>query len=176
MRQFVACLIVMGIALVSLFAVAQPNSAAENKRVPVFSFKDLSEQEHSLSDDEFKNKKLVIAAFTTWNAASIRQARELQKFHTKNTGAVVIAFVVQSVAEARDFVKQEGLTYGCYKVDAQIGIQNNFGRLFETKKGKNLNMNRVPFVIVTDKNRNVKLAKLGLTDSASIEKAIKDAE
>ncbi|MBZ0135660.1 MAG: peroxiredoxin family protein [Planctomycetes bacterium] len=137
--------------------------AASTKRLPTFDMKDLEEREHSLADDKFKDKVLLVAAFGTWQDVSIRQARELQKFHKAHPEVEIIAFVCDELALAREFRTREGLTFPCYKADGSAPIGTSFNRLFETKKGKTLTLNRVPFVLLTDKNLSIEYANLGLT-------------
>jgi peroxiredoxin len=151
-----------------LLSVGGSASAASTRKVPAFEMRDLQERELRLSDDRFKDKTLLIAAFTTWNDVSRRQAAELEAFHKANPNVEIIAFVVNSLAEARDFVQQEGLTYPCYKADPVSRVGTAFQRLFETKKDKTLQLNRIPFAILADKDRTVKFANLGLTDARTL--------
>src|SRR5690606_19707761 len=107
--------------------------------------KDLQEVEHSLSDDEFKDKTLLIAGIGTWQQVSRDQAAELEAFHKAHPDVVIICFIADELARSRDFVKAEGITYECYKADGTAPISATFNRLFETKKGKTLTLNQLPF-------------------------------
>jgi hypothetical protein len=146
--------------------------AASSKRLPTFDMKDLEEREHSLTDARFRDKPLLVAAFGTWQHSSIEQARELQKFHEAHPGVEIIAFVCDELVLARDFRAREGLTFPCYKVDGSAPIGTSLNRLFETKKGRTLTLNRVPFVLLTDKNRGIEYANLGLTTFAQLGEAL----
>ena len=148
--------------------------AASTKRLPTFDLKDLEEREHSLSDEKFKDKVLLIAAFGTWQEVSIAQARELEKFHKAHPEVEIIAFVCDELSVAREFRTREGLTFPCYKADGSAPIGTSFNRLFETKKGKVLTLNRTPFVLLTDENRSIEYANLGLTTSAALSAALNE--
>ena len=147
--------------------------AASTKRLPTFDMKDLEEREHSLSDEKFKDKVILVAAFGTWQEVSVQQARELEKFHKAHPEVEIIAFVCDDLSLAREFRTREGLTFPCYKADGSAPIGTSFNRLFETKKGKVLTLNRTPFVLITDKNRAIEFANLGLTTADEMGEAVK---
>ncbi len=161
-------LAVMGVAFTA--GAADADAA---RKLPAFEMKDLQEQEHRLTDDRFKGKKLLIAAFATWHQPSIEQARELEAFHKAHPEVEIIAFIVDSVAEARDFKARQGLTFPCYKTDASTRIGQGFNRVFKTRKGKVLTLNKAPFVILADADRNVYYAELGLTSAATLGQELK---
>lgn len=160
--------LVLIVCLAAVLVLGGSASAASDRKVPSFEMRDLQEREVRLSDDRFKGKTLLITAFTTWNEVSRQQAREVEAFHKANPNVEIIAFVANSLAESRDFVQQEGLTYPCYKADQASRIGTTLNRLFETKKDKTLNLNRLPFAILADKDRTVKFANLGLTDAKTL--------
>jgi peroxiredoxin len=167
-KQFAVCLIAALISLSVLGFSTRDAEAAPAKRLPTFDMKGLDETEHSLTDDQFKDKKILVAAFGTWQQPSIEQARELEKFHKAHPDVEIIAFVVDSLPSARDFVAREGLSFDCYKTDGSAPIGTSFNRLFETKRGRTLTLNRIPFVILTDKDRNVEFANLGATSAETL--------
>ena len=162
-------------AVCVLFALGFTDAgAASTKRLPTFDMKDLEEREHSLSDDQFKDKVVLVAAFSTWQQVSIEQARELEKFHKAHPEVEIIAFVCDELSLAREFRSREGLSFPCYQANGDAPIGTSFNRLFETKKGKTLTLNRTPFVLLTDKNRAIEYANLGLTTSDEIAAALND--
>jgi hypothetical protein len=164
----------MAAFLVAALGVAAHSTFAEStKRLPTFAMKDLDEREHSLSDAEFKDKTLLIAGFSTWQDVSIKQAAELEAFHKAHPEVEIIAFIADDLPRARDFVKQQGLTYKCYKADGTAPISGTFARLYKTKKAQTLTMNRLPFVIIAGKDRNVTFAEMGLVDEARLGEALK---
>jgi hypothetical protein len=167
-KRILLALLVLVLALGGLGVAMHTVGASSAKRLPTFDMKDLQERDHSLSDDQYKDKVLLIAAFSTWQQVSIEQARELEKFHKAHPEVEIIAFVANDLPVARDFVKREGLSFPCYKADKTNTANSSFSRLFETKRGKVLTLNRVPFVILTDKERYVKFSNLGLTDSTRL--------
>lgn len=166
------------LSLLAAFIVAGAGMAVQHvgadstKRLPTFSMKDLQEREHSLSDAQFKDKILLIAAVGTWQQVSVDQAAELEKFHKAHPEVEIITFICDDLPAARDFVAQQGLTYPCYKTDGTAPIGSTFNRLFETKKGKTLTLNQLPFVVLADKTRNVKFAETGLVDAARLGEAL----
>lgn len=171
MKRFVLSFVVACCVLLAMgFTDA---GAASTKRLPTFDMKDLEEREHSLSDAKFKDKQILVAAFGTWQDVSIEQARELEKFHKVHPEVEIIAFVCDELSLAREFRTREGLTFPCYKADGSAPIGTSFNRLFETKKGKTLTLNRTPFVLITDKNRAIEFANLGLTTAAEMGEAVK---
>lgn len=143
------------------------------RKLPAFEMKDLAEREHRLTDERFRGKRLVIAAFGTWQQVSIDQALELEKFHKANPEVEIIAFVVDELAVARDFVQQHGLSYPCYKTDGVTRIPTAFNRLFKTRQGKTLTLNRAPFVILADAERNVEFAEIGLVSAEKLSAELK---
>ncbi|MCC6573364.1 MAG: redoxin domain-containing protein [Planctomycetes bacterium] len=157
---------------VGLFSTTTGLDAASLKTLPSLSLKTLSEQEVRLTDDRFKDKIIVVAAFTTWNDVSRRQARALEVFHKENPNVEIVALVVDEIAAARDFVAQEGLTYPCYKSSDGPRVGTNLMRLFEAKKNKQVIVNRVPFVIIADKERRVVYAQFGVTSETTIKEKI----
>lgn len=169
MKRLLLSVVALAVAFGALLAVPGAAGAASSRKLPSFELRDLEDRELRLTDDRFKNKALLVTAFTTWNESSREQARQVEAFAKAHPEVEVIAFVVNSLAEARDFVKQEGLTYPCYKCDAVSRVAYSFNRLFELKKGKTLaSLNRIPFVILTDKARNVQYANLGPTDEKNL--------
>lgn len=168
MKQFVICLFAALVCLSVLGFSSRDAGAASAKRLPTFDMKGLDESEHSLTDDRFKDKVLLVAAFGTWQQPSIDQARELEAFHKAHPEVEIIAFVTDSLPNARDFVAREGLSFDCYKTDGTTPIGNSFNRLFTTKRGKTLTLNRVPFVILTGADRNVEFASLGVTSAQTL--------
>jgi len=167
-RTFWMCLIVAVAAVVGVATVSSPADAEVARKLPSFEMKDLREVEHRLSDERFEGKTVVIAAFGTWQQASIDQARELQRFHEANPNVEIIAFVVDALPQARDFVAREGLTFPCYRPDGGTRIGTTFARVFRTRRGQNLTLNRAPFVIIADANRDVHYAQIGLVDADTI--------
>jgi peroxiredoxin len=154
--------------LMAVALVAFPSGSAQAdvaRKLPAFEMKDLAEREHRLTDERFQGKKLVIVAFGTWQQVSVDQARELQKFHDANPEVEIIAFIVDGPAEARDFVRREGLTFPCYKADPVTRINSAFNRVFRVRTGKTLTLNRMPFVIIADAERNVRFAEIGLVNA-----------
>lgn len=172
MKRFVLGILVVTLALGGLGFAMHTVGADSAKRLPTFDMKDLEERDHSLSDDKFKDKQLLVAAFSTWQQISIEQARELEAFHKAHPEVEIIAFVCDDLPEARDFVKREGLTFPCYKADKTNTANSSFSRVFETKKGQVLTLNRAPFVILTDKERYVRYSNVGLTGSAQLGEAL----
>lgn len=143
------------------------------RKLPAFEMKDLNEREVRLTDERFRGKQLVIAAFGTWQQVSIDQALELEKFHKANPEVEIIAFVVDELAVARDFVQQHGLSYPCYKTDPVTRIPTGFNRLFKTRQGKTLTLNRAPFVILADADRNVNFADIGLVTADKLSEELR---
>lgn len=171
MKRFVISFVVACCVLLAMgFTDA---GAASTKRLPTFDMKDLEEREHSLADAKFQDKTLLVAAFSTWQEVSIQQARELQKFHKAHPEVEIIAFICDELTLAREFRTREGLTFPCYKADGSAPVGTSFNRLFETKQGKVLTLNRTPFVLITDKNREIEFANLGLTTAAEMAEALK---
>ena len=168
MKRFVLGMLVVLLTLGGLGVAVHTVGADSAKRLPTFDMKDLEERDHSLSDDDFKNKKLLVAAFSTWQQVSIDQARELEAFHKAHPEVEIIAFVCDDLPAARDFVSREGLSFPVYKADNTNTANSSFGRVFETKKGQVLTLNRAPFVILTDKDRYVRFSNVGLTGSAKL--------
>ena len=161
-------------ALVVLVAVSftgHDADARSAKRLPTFDMKDLEEREHSLTDERYKDKIIVVAAFSTWQQVSIDQALELEKFHKANPDVQIIAFICDELSLARDFRIKHGLTFPCYKGDGNSFITNSFNRLFQLRTGRTLTLNRVPFVIMAGKDRSVEFASLGLTDASTLGEA-----
>lgn len=169
----VTTILVLVLALTAISVTSGDAGADAARKLPSFEMKDLQEVEYRLTDERFKGKKLLIAAFGTWQQPSIAQARELQKFHKANPDVEIIAFVVDSLAEARDFVAREQLTYPCYKSDPATRIGPGFNRLFKTRKGKVLTLNKAPFVMLADADRNVYYAELGLVSAETLGKELK---
>jgi len=167
-KRLIALSLVLTLSAFGLFAMSGSAGAAANRKVPSFELRDLNERELRLSDDRFKGKPLLITAFSTWNDASIEQARQIEAFHKANPGVEIIAILVDALPEARDFVAANGLTFPCYKSDAVTRVGSGFNRLFETKKGKTVTLNRYPFAILADKDRNVKFAVCGPADQATL--------
>lgn len=168
MKRFILGLLVVVLTLGGLGIAMHTVGADSGKRLPTFDMKDLEERDHSLSDDQFKDKILLVTAFSTWQQVSIDQARELEAFHKAHPEVEIVAFVCDALPVARDFVKREGLTFPCYQADGASTAANSFGRLFKTKKGKVLTLNRLPFVILTDKGRSVRFSNMGLTGSTRL--------
>jgi len=156
-------------ALTALLAVSVETQAATAKTLPNFEMRGLDESEHRLSDEKYKDKVVLVAGFSTWQDVSIKQARELQAFHLKHPQVEIVAFVSDDSAAARDFVTRQGLTYPCFKSNGSPGgdgsprLSQNFNRLFETKKGKTLSLNKLPFVVLAAKDRRVAYSNVGLT-------------
>jgi peroxiredoxin len=171
---------ILGTLLLAVFAlgvlafVSVDTQAAASKTLPNFEMRGLDESEHRLSDAQYKDKIVLIAAFSTWQDISIKQARELQAFHVKHPEVEIIAFVSDDAPAARDFVARQGLTYACFKSnggpsgDGSPKVSQNFNRLFETKKGKTLTLNKIPFVVLAAKDRRVAYANVGLTSEATM--------
>lgn len=168
MKRLLSFACVFCLALCGLLALSGDAGAASNRKLPTFELRDLNEVELRLSDDRFRGKTVLITAFSTWNETSREQARQVQAFHKAHPEVEIIAFVMNALPEARDFVAHEGLTFPCYKVDNVTRIPTAFNRLFETKKGKTLTLNRYPFAILADKDRNVKFAFCGPTDKETL--------
>lgn len=162
-RSFLFCLCIAAIGLAGLSYVARDAGAETARRLPTFDMKGLDEQEHSLTDERFEGKTVLVTCFGTWQHSSIEQARELQKFHEANPDVEIIAFVAANVPNARDFREREGLTFGCYKLDGTAPVADIFSRLFVAKRGQEVTLNRVPFVIMAEENRTVSFANIGLT-------------
>lgn len=174
MRTTLGTLLLAVFALCVLAFVSVDTEAAASKTLPNFEMRGLDESEHRLSDAQYKDKVVLIAAFSTWQDISIKQARELQAFHTKYPEVEIIAFVSDDAAAARDFVARQGLTFPCFKSnggasgDGSPKIGQNFNRLFDTKKGKTLTLNKVPFVVLAAKDRRVAYANVGLNTEATL--------
>ena len=169
--RFTLSLLAALVVLVSVGFTGQDADARVTKRLPTFDMKDLEERDHSLTHERYKGKVLLIAAFSTWQQSSIDQALELEKFHKANPDVQIIAFICNELSLARDFRAQHGLTFPCYKGDGNSFISSSLNRLFKTRTGRTLTLNRVPFVIMTDKDRNVEFAELGLVDAAKLGEA-----
>ena len=152
----------------AILSIGGSANAAMNRKVPAFEFRGLDEREYRLTDAQFQGKPLLITAFTTWNETGRSQAREVAAFHKAHPEVLVIAFVVNALPEARDFVRQEGLTFPCYKADSVSRINTTLNRLFETKKDKTLTFNRLPFAILADKERTVRYSTLGLGEAKTL--------
>lgn len=172
MKRFAFVLLVLGCVAAGLVGTATSPDAASLKTLPSLSLKTLNEEEVRLSDARFKDKAIVLAAFSTWSDASRRQARELQKFHEQHPGVEIVALIVDDVAGARDFRDLEGLKYPCYKSNDGPRVATNLMKLFDSKKNKQVMVSRVPFVIVADKERHVAMAKFGVTDAATLKDKI----
>lgn len=174
MRTILGTALLALCALVVLAFVSIDTQAASVKTLPNFEMRGLDESEHRLSDEKYKNKIVLVAAFSTWQDVSIKQARELQAFHAKHPEVEIIAFVSDDAPLARDFVAKQGLTYPCFKSnggpagDGSPRIGQNFNRLFETKKGKTLTLNKVPFVVLAGKDRRVAYTNVGLTTQSTL--------
>lgn len=168
MKRLAMFLLVLCLAVTGLLAMPGSTDAAANRKLPTFELRDLKETELRLSDDRFKGKTLLITAFSTWNEASREQARQVEAFHKAHPEVEIIAFVINALPEARDFVQANNLTFPCYKVDSVTRIATAFNRLFETKKGKTVALNRYPFAILADKDRNVKFAVCGPADEKTL--------
>lgn len=168
MRQFWLSGCIALAALVAVVALQRPASADTLKRLPAFELKTLEEGEVRLTDEKFKDKRLLVAAFSTWQDVSRRQAAELEKFHKAHPDVVIIAVVVQSLSEARDFKQQNDLHFDCYKCDAVSNLATNLNRLFPARKNRVVNLNRIPFVVLTDAQRGVVYANIGFTDEARL--------
>jgi len=159
-------------ALTALLAVSVETQAATAKTLPNFEMRGLDESEHRLSDEKYKDKVVLVAGFSTWQDVSIKQARQLQAFHLKHPQVEIVAFVSDDPAAARDFVTRQGLTYPCFKSNGSPGgdgsprLSQNLNRLFETKKGKTLSLNKLPFVVLAAKDRRVAYSNVGLTTEA----------
>ena len=167
MKRFLLSLTVA--FLIAALGVATHSTLAEStKRLPTFAMKDLDEREHSLSDAQYKDKRLLIAGIGTWQNVSIQQAAELEAFHKAHPEVEIITFVADDLAGARDFVKQQGVTFPCFQADSTAPIGGTFNRLFKLKKAQTLTMNRLPFVILTGKDRTVHFAELGLVDAGKL--------
>ena len=160
------------LSLAALISVSVEGDAAGRRQLPSFKMLDLSEVEHSLGDEEFKDKVILVAGFGTWQEVSRDQAHALTVFHKAHPEVAIVAFVVADVASARDFIHDEGLEYGCYKADRSPHLDRDFDRLFETKTGMTIRLNRIPFVFLADKSRNVTFANIGLTTAATLSKEL----
>ncbi|MCB9895927.1 MAG: redoxin domain-containing protein [Planctomycetes bacterium] len=148
-------------------------TADATKRLPTFAMKDLEEVEHNLSDAEFKDKRLLIAGIGTWQQVSRDQAAELEAFHKAHPDVEIICFIADDITAARDFVKTQGITYKCYKADGTAPINATFNRLFETKKGKTLTLNQLPFVVLAGKDRSVYFAETGVVKAVRLGEVLK---
>jgi peroxiredoxin len=167
-KRIALFLLTLSVAFGALLCLPGSSDAAANRKVPAFELRDLQERELRLSDERFRGKTLLIVAFSTWNDASVEQARQVQAFHKAHPEVEIIAFVANALPEARDFVAAQGLTYPCYKVDAVTRIGTAFNRLFETKRGKTVTLNRYPFAILADKDRNVRFSVCGPASSETL--------
>ncbi len=172
MRTILGMALLTVFALTALLAVSVETQAATAKTLPNFEMRGLDESEHRLSDEKYKDKVVLVAGFSTWQDVSIKQARELQAFHLKHPQVEIVAFVSDDPAAARDFVTRQGLTYPCFKSNGSPGgdgsprLSQNLNRLFETKKGKTLSLNKLPFVVLAAKDRRVAYSNVGLTTEA----------
>lgn len=162
------------LALGVLAFVSVDSQAAAVKTLPNFEMRGLDESEHRLSDARYKDKVVLVAAFSTWQDVSIRQAREIQAFHAKHPQVEIIAFISDDAPLARDFVANQGLTFPCFKSGGSLAgegnprIRDNFSRIFETKKAKTLTLNKIPFVILAGKDRRVAFAEVGFVGEAKL--------
>ncbi len=172
MKSVVLFLLMSVGVIAGIAAFADDAGADVARKVPAFEMKDLEEREHRLTDDKFKGKKLLIAAFGTWQQVSVDQAREIEKFHKAHPEVEIIAFVIDALPAARDFVQREGLSYPCYKTDYSTRA-DQFNKLFKTRKGKTLTLNRIPFVMLADADRNIEYAELGLVTAETLGKELK---
>jgi len=155
------------LSLAALAFISVETDAAGIKTLPNFELKGLDETESRLSDDKYKDKIVLLAAFSTWQDVSVKQAREVEAFHAKHPEVAIVAFVADDLSAARDFVAREKLSFDCFKSEGPR-IGQNFNRLFDTKKGKMLQLNKVPFVVLAGKDRKVAFAGLGLTSEATL--------
>jgi peroxiredoxin len=166
-KSFWMCLVLSLVAVAGIAVATEQADADVGVKLPSFEMKDLNEVQHRLSDERFEGKTLVIVAFGTWQQTSIQQARELERFHQANPDIEIIAFVVDNLGEARDFVAREGLSFPCYRADGGTRIRD-FHRLFRTRRGKTLTLNRVPFVVVADETRSVTFAEIGVVTADTL--------
>ena len=168
MKSAVLFLLMALIALGGVLVTGGDAGADAARKLPAFEMRDLQEREHRLTDERFKGKRVVVAAFGTWQQVSIDQARELEKFHKAHPEVEIIAFVVDTLPAARDFVAMHELTFPCYKADTSSRIGTTFNRLFKTRKGKTLVLDRIPFVLLADADRNVDFAALGVVTADAL--------
>lgn len=174
MRTIASMALLVAVALGVLAFVSVDSQAAAVKTLPNFEMRGLDESEHRLSDARYKDKIVLVVAFSTWQDISVRQAREIQAFHGKNPQVEIIAFVCDDAPLARDFVVNQGLTYPCFKSGGALSgegnprIRDNFFRIFETKKSKSLTLNKTPFVVLAGRDRRVAFAEVGLVTEAKL--------
>jgi peroxiredoxin len=167
-------MLLVAAALCALAVASVDTQAAASKTLPNFEMRGLDESEHRLTDAQYRDKVLLIAAFSTWQDVSVRQARELEAFHAKHPQVEIIAFVTDDAPMARDFVARHGFTFPCYKAAGGPGgeggprIAQNFNRLFDAKKGKVFSLNKTPFVVLAGKDRRVAYTNVGLTTEATL--------
>jgi hypothetical protein len=173
MRHLVISLVFGLLGVVALVFAVRDAAADTTRQMPSFSMKDLSEVQHRLTDERFQNRPLLVTAFGTWQQVSIEQARELQAFHAAHPEVEIIAFVMDALPEARDFVARHGLTFPCYQPDPAARLDGTLNRLFNVRTGRTLTLNRVPFVLLTDRQRNVHLADIGLVKAERLTETVR---
>ena len=99
------------LSLAALAFISVETDAAGIKTLPNFELKGLDETESRLSDDKYKDKIVLLAAFSTWQDVSVKQAREVEAFHAKHPEVAIVAFVADDLSAARDFVAREKLSF-----------------------------------------------------------------
>ncbi len=168
MRTLLLALCFALLSVAALAFVSVSSDASSIKTLPNFELKGLDESEHRLSDPRFKDRIILLVAFSTWQDVSIRQAREIQAFHARHPQVEIVALIADDLAIARDFVASEKLTFPCYKSGDGPRVGQNLNRLFETKKNKTFQLNKLPFVVLCTADRKVAFARMGLTDEATL--------
>lgn len=168
MRTLLLALCFALLSVAALAFVSVSSDASSIKTLPNFELKGLDESEHRLSDARFKDKVILLVAFSTWQDVSIRQAREIQAFHVKRPNVEIVALIADDLALARDFVANEKLTFPCYKSGDGPRAGQNLNRLFDTKKNKTFQLNKLPFVVLCTADRKVAFAQVGLTSEATL--------
>ena len=169
MKHALTLLIAITAALAGLVASSAGSSADKSRALPSFEMKDLEENTVSTNDERFKDKKLLLVAFGTWQQVSFDQADAVEQFHKKHPEVEIIAFVVDSPERAREFRASRGLTFPCYKPDGGPRIDTGFRHLFDVRESRQLNMNRLPWVLFTGADHEIRFDHLGLVGLEQLE-------
>lgn len=168
MKRLTLALLFAACVFAGLIAIAGDTDAASARTLPSLSLKTLEEKEVRLSDARFNGKIIVLAAFTTWNDISVRQAQALNAIYRDHPNVEIVAMIVDDLPAARDFRVAHDLKFPCYKSSDGPRVGTNLQRMFETKKNRQVLVNRVPFVIIADKDRKVAYAQFGLTEEKTL--------
>lgn len=170
MIKVVSTLLLLALSLVLLVSnpgVEAQKASTAKRTLATFRLTDVDGHEVELESDRLKDKNLVVCFLTTWSELSHRQAKAVAAASKDFDGKLV--FVVGGAERLVRDLRASWNIEGSVWLKASSSVASDFRECFDPA----LSMDRVPALVVVDKERKVHHASTGELSAKEIAEAVK---